>query len=40
MGPLVPDLRGKAFTTECDVTCGVVTNGLHCVNVGSFSAVS
>ena len=40
MGPLVPDLRGKAFTTECDVTWGLVTNGLHCVKIGSFSAVS
>ena len=37
VGPLVPDLRGKAFTSVCDGTCGLVTNGLHCVKVGSSS---
>ena len=37
MGPLVPDLRGNAFTSVCDGTCGLVTNVLHCVKVGSSS---
>ena len=37
VGPLVPDLRGNAFTSVCDGTCGLVTNVLHCVKVGSSS---
>ena len=32
---LVPHLRGNAFTTEYDVSCGFVIYGLYYIEVGS-----